>query len=78
MPALAKKHISPHSFRHAAGVMLVAAGTDVTIIRSFLGHQKLDTFMRERTSRRSAKLWKKSTRVRDLVNRRAGGGTRSF
>jgi site-specific recombinase XerD len=43
MPALAKKHISPHSFRHAAGVMLVAAGTDVTIIRSFLGHQKLDT-----------------------------------
>jgi site-specific recombinase XerD len=43
MPSLAKKDISPHSFRHAAGVMLVSAGTDVTIIRSFLGHEKLDT-----------------------------------
>jgi len=43
MPSLAKKGISPHSFRHAAGVMLVSAGTDVTVIRSFLGHEKLDT-----------------------------------
>jgi site-specific recombinase XerD len=43
MPSLAKKDISPHSFRHSAGVMLVSAGTDVTIIRSFLGHEKLDT-----------------------------------
>ena len=43
MPSLAKKDISPHSFRHAAGVALVSAGTDVTIIRSFLGHEKLDT-----------------------------------
>ena len=43
MPSLAKKDVSPHSFRHAAGVMLVSAGTDVTVIRSFLGHEKLDT-----------------------------------
>jgi site-specific recombinase XerD len=43
MPSLAKKDISPHSFRHAAGVMLVSAGTDVTVIRSFLGHERLDT-----------------------------------
>jgi site-specific recombinase XerD len=43
MPSLAKKDISPHSFRHGAGVMLVSAGTDVTVIRSFLGHEKLDT-----------------------------------
>ena len=43
MPSLAKKGISPHSFRHGAGVMLVSAGTDVTVIRSFLGHEKLDT-----------------------------------
>jgi site-specific recombinase XerD len=43
MPSLAKKDISPHTFRHAAGVMLVSAGTDVTVIRSFLGHERLDT-----------------------------------
>jgi site-specific recombinase XerD len=43
MPSLAKKSISPHSFRHGAGVMLVSAGTDVTVIRSLLGHEKLDT-----------------------------------
>jgi site-specific recombinase XerD len=43
MPSLAKKDISPHSFRHSAGVMLVSAGIDVTVIRSFLGHEKLDT-----------------------------------
>lgn len=43
MPSLAKKDISPHSFRHSAGVMLVAAGTDVTVIRNLLGHENLDT-----------------------------------
>ena len=43
MPSLAKKDVSPHTFRHAAGVMLVSAGTDVTVIRSFLGHERLDT-----------------------------------
>lgn len=43
MPSLAKKDVSPHTFRHAAGVMLVSAGIDVTVIRSFLGHSRLDT-----------------------------------
>src|SRR5438128_131271 len=43
LPSLAKKNISPHKFRHAAGVMLVAAGVDVTVIRSWLGHVRLDT-----------------------------------
>jgi site-specific recombinase XerD len=43
MPSLAKKDISPHSFRHSAGMMLVTAGIDVTVIRSFLGHERLDT-----------------------------------
>jgi site-specific recombinase XerD len=43
MPSLTKKDISPHTFRHAAGVMLVSSGTDVTVIRSFLGHENLDT-----------------------------------
>lgn len=42
-PSLAKKAVSPHTFRHSAGVMLVSAETDVTVIRSFLGHKSLDT-----------------------------------
>jgi site-specific recombinase XerD len=43
LPSLAKKNISPHKFRHGAGVMLVAAGVDVTVIRSLFGHSRLDT-----------------------------------
>ena len=43
MPTLLEKHITPHSFRHTAAVCLVAAGVDVTVIRSWLGHANLDT-----------------------------------
>lgn len=43
VPTLSSKHVSPHSFRHAAAVHLVAAGVDVTVIRSWLGHVSLDT-----------------------------------
>lgn len=43
MPSLASKHITPHSFRHATAVHLVAAGVDITVIRSWLGHVSLDT-----------------------------------
>lgn len=43
MPNLASKHVTPHSFRHATAVHLVAAGVDVTVIRSWLGHVSLDT-----------------------------------
>lgn len=42
-PSLAAKHVTPHSFRHATAVHLVAAGVDVTVIRSWLGHVSLDT-----------------------------------
>ncbi|WP_156440750.1 tyrosine-type recombinase/integrase, partial [Blastomonas sp. CCH10-E1] len=31
------------SFRHATAVHLVAAGVDITVIRSWLGHVSLDT-----------------------------------
>ena len=40
---LRSKHVTPHSFRHATAVHLVAAGVDITVIRSWLGHVSLDT-----------------------------------
>ena len=43
MPSLAKKSITPHTWRHSVGVQLVAAGVDVTVIRNWLGHARLDT-----------------------------------
>ncbi len=42
-PSLASKRITPHGFRHATAVHLVAAGVDITVIRSWLGHVSLDT-----------------------------------
>jgi site-specific recombinase XerD len=42
-PSLRSKHVTPHSFRHATAVHLVAAGVDITVIRSWLGHVSLDT-----------------------------------
>jgi len=43
VPSLASKRVTPHSFRHATAVHLVAAGVDITVIRSWLGHVSLDT-----------------------------------
>ena len=43
LPSLQKKRVHPHTFRHTAGVQLVAAGVDITVIRSWLGHVSLDT-----------------------------------
>jgi site-specific recombinase XerD len=42
-PRLGEKHVTPHTFRHTAAVHLVAAGVDVTVIQSWLGHVSLDT-----------------------------------
>lgn len=43
VPSLARKRVTPHTWRHSAGVQLVAAGVDVTVIRNWLGHARLDT-----------------------------------
>lgn len=43
VPSLATKRVGPHTFRHSVGVQLVAAGVDVTVIRDWLGHVRLDT-----------------------------------
>jgi site-specific recombinase XerD len=43
MPSLATKRVTPHTWRHSVGVQLVAAGVDVTVIRNWLGHARLDT-----------------------------------
>lgn len=43
VPTLSRKRITPHIFRHTTAVHLVAAGVDVTVIRSWMGHAQLDT-----------------------------------
>ena len=43
VPSLTGKRVSPHRFRHATAVSLLAAGVDVTVIRGWLGHERLDT-----------------------------------
>jgi len=43
VPTLAQKRITPHVFRRTTAVQLVAAGVDVTVIRSWMGHAHLDT-----------------------------------
>ena len=43
VPTLAGKRVSPHLFRHSAAVHLVAAGVDITVIHSWMGHAHLDT-----------------------------------
>lgn len=40
---LSRKRVTPHLFRHTTAVHLVAAGVDVTVIRSWLGHAGLET-----------------------------------
>lgn len=43
VPSLATKRVTPHTWRHSVGVQLVAAGVDVTVIRNWLGHARLET-----------------------------------
>jgi site-specific recombinase XerD len=43
VPSLASKGVTPHTFRHATAVSLIAQGVDVTVVRSWLGHASLET-----------------------------------
>lgn len=45
-PALARKHLTAHSIRHSIGMHLLQAGVDLSVIRSWLGHIKLETTQR--------------------------------
>lgn len=42
-PALARKSISPHTFRHTTAMHLLQAGVDITVIALWLGHESPDT-----------------------------------
>jgi integrase/recombinase XerD len=41
--ALAHKRITPHVLRHSCAVALLQSGTDVTVIRDYLGHASVTT-----------------------------------
>lgn len=42
-PALARKRVTPHVLRHSCAVALLQSGTDVTVIRDYLGHASIAT-----------------------------------
>jgi integrase/recombinase XerD len=42
-PALSHKRVTPHVLRHSCAVALLQSGTDVTVIRDYLGHASVAT-----------------------------------
>lgn len=42
-PALASRQITPHVLRHSCAVALLQSGTDITVIRDYLGHASIAT-----------------------------------
>lgn len=69
VPSLDGKRVHPHTFRHTAGVQLVAAGVDVTVIRSWFGHASLDTT--NHYARANVETKRKALEKMDLPNRPA-------
>jgi site-specific recombinase XerD len=45
-PRLTRDRITPHVFRHSCAVALLQSGTDVTVIRDYLGHSSVATTSR--------------------------------
>jgi len=43
MPALRRRHVTPHVLRHSCAVALLQAGNDPTVIRDYLGHSSVAT-----------------------------------
>jgi site-specific recombinase XerD len=42
-PALRRRRITPHVFRHSCAVAMLQAGVDITVIRDYLGHASIAT-----------------------------------
>lgn len=65
-PVLRRKHITPHGLRHSCAVALLQSGTDVTVIRDYLGHASVATTGRYITTNLQMKreamqaFWKKA------------------
>ena len=65
-PSLKRKHVTPHTMRHSCAVALLQAGTDVTVIREYLGHASVATTGRYITTNLQMKrdamqaFWKKA------------------
>lgn len=65
-PVLRRKNVTPHVMRHACAVALLQSGSDVTVIRDYLGHASVATTDRYITvnlqMKREAMLafWKKA------------------
>ena len=66
LPTLAHKRITPHVLRHSCAVALLQSGTDVTVIRDYLGHASIATTGRYITTNLKMKreamqaFWKKA------------------
>jgi integrase/recombinase XerD len=67
VPALRRRKIGPHTVRHSCAVALLQAGTDITVIRDYLGHASIST-----TSRYITTNLKMKRDVLEAFWRRAG------